>query len=275
MPLIDRGGVPVFYSRSGTGPAVLLVQGVGVIGNGWRPQVEALAQRFTVITVDNRGIGQSTPCDGPLSIGIMAADALAVMDTEAIGRFHLGGHSMGGVIAQQIALSARDRITSLSLMCTFPRGRDATRLTWPVLAAGLRTRIGTRRMRRRAFVNLVMPPATRDGEDLDATAAALALLFGRDLAEQPRIVMRQLRAMGRFDALSRLGALAHVPTLVLSARYDVISRPEYSRRLASAIPGARLAEIEDGGHGVTIQRAARVNAVLTEHLDRAERAIGP
>ena len=214
-----------------------------MIGNGWQPQVDGLRDRFTVVTVDNRGIGRSTPDDGPLSIEDMAADALAVMDAEGIGRFHLGGHSMGGVIAQQIALSAPDRITSLSLMCTFPRGRDATRLTWAVLAAGLRTRIGSRRMRRRAFVNLVMPAATRDGEDLDATAAALAPLFGRDLAEQPPIVMRQLRAMGRFDALARLAALAHVPTLVISARLrcDLATRvrPEACRRDSPARASSR------------------------------------
>jgi pimeloyl-ACP methyl ester carboxylesterase len=275
MSLINRGGVPVFYSRRGAGPAVLLVQGVGVIGNGWRPQVEALAGRFTLITVDNRGIGQSTPYDGQPSIEDMAADAAAVMDKEGIGRFHLAGHSMGGLIAQQIALSAPGRIKSLSLMCTFPSGRDATRLSWAVLVAGIRTRVGSRRMRRRAFVNLVMPPATRgdeNEEDPDATAEALAPLFGRDLADQPAIVMRQLRAMGRFDALSRLPTLAHLPTLVISARHDVISPPLYGRALAAAIPGARLVEIEDAGHGVTIQRAVRVNALLAEHLDHADRA---
>ena len=157
-------------------------------------------------------------------------------------------------------------------MCTFPRGRDATRLTWAVLAAGIRTRVGTRRMRRRAFVDLVMPPATRGSGDADALAAALAPLFGRDLADQPPIVMQQLRAMGRFDASTRLAELGGTPTLVIGARHDLISRPEYSRQLAAAIPGARLIEVPDAGHGVTIQRADVVNSALADHMLSVERA---
>ena len=178
MPTIERDGARISYRCLGTGPAVLLVQGVGVIGNGWAPQVEALRQ-FTVVTFDNRGIGASTAGAAPASIEVLAGDALAIMDAEGLDRFHLAGHSMGGAIAQQIALTARRRVLSLALLCTFSRGAEATRLTWAILAAGLRTRLGTRRMRRRAFVDMVMPPATRLAGDRDAIAATLAPLFGR------------------------------------------------------------------------------------------------
>ena len=273
MPTIERAGARLHYERAGSGPALLLVQGVGVVGRGWQPQVDGLGDRCTVITFDNRGIGDSSLGSGPLSIDEMARDALAIMDAEGLPRFHLAGHSMGGVIAQQIALLAPARVLSLALLCTFPRGADATRLTWAVLAAGLRTRIGTRRMRRRAFVDLVMPPVTRGAEDVDAIAAALAPLFGRDLADQPPIVMRQLRAMGRFDVFTQLGALAHIPTLVMSARYDVISPTALGPMIAAAIPGARLIEIPDAGHGVTIQRAAAVNAALAGHIAVAEQQL--
>ena len=271
MPTIEGHGLRLNYSRSGSGPALLLVQGVGVIGHGWQPQVAGLADRFTIVTFDNRGIGGSSAGPAPLSIEAMASDALAIMDAERLDRFHLGGHSMGGVIAQQIALSAPQRVRSLALMCTFPRGRDATRLTWAVLTAGVRTRVGTRRMRRRAFVDLVMPPATRGSDDADALAEALSPLFGRDLADQPPIMMQQLRAMGRFDASTRLAELGGAPTLVIGASHDLISRPEYSRQLAAAISGARLIEIPDAGHGVTIQRAGVVNAALADHMLSVER----
>lgn len=269
MPTIESAGARLHYDRAGSGPPLLLVQGVGIIGRGWQPQVDGLRDRFTVITFDNRGIGSSTAGTGPLSIEVMARDALAIADAEGLTRFHLAGHSMGGVIAQQIALAAPERVISLALLCTFPRGAEATRLTWAVLAAGLRTRIGSRRMRRRAFVDLVMPPATRGHEDVDALAARLAPLFGHDLADQPAIVMTQLRAIGKFDALARLKALAGMATLVVSARYDVISRPALGPILAAAIPGARFVEIADAGHGVTIQRAPVVNAALVENIARA------
>ena len=269
MSTLEHAGARLHYDRTGTGPALLLVQGVGVIGRGWQPQIDGLRDRCSVITFDNRGIGESRAGPGPLSIDTMARDALAIMDAEGITRFHLGGHSMGGVIAQQIALLAPERVTSLALLCTFPRGADATRLTWAVLVAGLRTRIGTRRMRRRAFVDLVMPPATRGSEDVDALAARLAPLFGRDLADQPPIVMTQLRAMGKFDAFAQLRTLAHIPTLVMSARYDVIARVALGPILAGAIPGAKYVEVPDAGHGVTIQRAAAVNVALVENMGRA------
>jgi pimeloyl-ACP methyl ester carboxylesterase len=245
-----------------------LVQGVGLIGRGWQPQIDGLRDRYTVITFDNRGIGDSTAGPGPLSIETLAEDALAIMDAEGFDRFHLGGHSMGGVIAQHLALTVPGRVLSLALLCTFPRGADATRLTWAVLSAGIRTRLGTRRMRRRAFVDLVMPPITRGDDDVDALADRLAPLFGRDLADQPPIVMAQLRAMGKFDAFARLGALGSIPTLVLSARYDVISRVALGPVLSGAIPGSRLVEIADAGHGVTIQRAQAVNDALREHMER-------
>ena len=118
----SRAGARLHYDRAGSGPPLLLVQGVGIIGRGWQPQVDGLRDRFTVITFDNRGIGASTAGTGPLSIEVMARDALAIIDAEGLTRFHLAGHSMGGVIAQQIALAAPERVISLALLCTFPRG---------------------------------------------------------------------------------------------------------------------------------------------------------
>lgn len=202
----------------------------------------------------------------------MASDALAVMDAEEIDRFHLGGHSLGGVIAQEIALRAPQRVQSLALMCTFARGRQGARITWDILVAGLRTKIGTRRMRRRAFLELVMPEAHLEAlPDVDAYARELEPLFGHDLADQPAVAMKQLRALGRYDALERLASL-DVPTLVVAASGDRIALPSFGRELAGAIPGARYVEIDDAGHGVTIHRAEVVDDLLRDHLARNEPA---
>ena len=259
----ESRGAKIAYDTTGSGPAVLLVQGVGVIGHGWKPQVDGLADRYTVITIDNRGIGGSA-WDGPLSIEDMAADVLAVADAEGINRFHLAGHSMGGLIAQQAALMAKARVISLSLLCTFLKGRQGTMLAPSALPAAVRARVGTRRMRRRAFIELVMPPDYLATQDRDRLAVALGTLFGRDLADQPPIIMRQLRAMGPFDASSRLASLSGVPTLVVSATQDRIARPAYGRQLAAAIPGARFVEVPHAAHAVTIQDAALINRLLLE-----------
>ena len=93
-----------------------------MIGEGWRPQIDELRERYTVLWIDNRGIGQSVMTSGPLRIEDMAADVLAVADVERLQEFHLVGHSMGGLIAQKVALMAPSRVLSLSLLCTFLKG---------------------------------------------------------------------------------------------------------------------------------------------------------
>jgi pimeloyl-ACP methyl ester carboxylesterase len=267
MPTISTHQARIQYWKRGTGPAVILVQGAGVIGEGWRPQIDAFSDRYTVVWIDNRGIGQSVATTKVLSVEDMAADVLAVADAEGLQRFHLAGHSMGGLIAQQIGVTTPARVLSLSLLCTFFRGRQATAMSWPMLAIALRSRIGTRRMRRRAFVEMVMPTAYLTTVDRDMLCEGLSGMFGRDLADQPAIVMQQLRAMARFDISLRLGALFAIPTLVLSAEEDRIARPAYGRALAAAIPRSSYVEIAGAGHAVTIQCAAHVNDLLARHLD--------
>lgn len=269
MPTIATRNARVQYWKTGTGPAVVLVQGAGVIGEGWRPQIDALRDRYTVIWIDNRGIGQSVITTGPLAVEDMAADVVAVADAEGLERFHLAGHSLGGLIAQQVSLSQPGRVSSLALLCTFLRGKQGATMSLPLLRLAIRSRIGTRRMRRHAFVEMVMPGEYLAAVDRDALCEGLQGLFGRDLADQPPIVMQQVRAMARFDASGRLASLAGIPTLVLSAAHDMIARPEYGRALAAAIPGAAFVEIGGAGHAVTIQCPAEVNRLLLGHLESA------
>jgi aminoacrylate hydrolase len=266
VPTIPTERARIQYWKTGSGPAVILVQGAGVIGEGWRPQINALKDRYTVLWIDNRGIGQSVITSGALRIEDMAADVLAVADVERLQEFHLVGHSMGGLIAQKVALTAPARVKSLSLLCTFLKGSQGATMSIPMLITAIRSRVGSRRMRRYAFVELVMPPAYLATVDRDELCAGLQGLFGRDLADQPSIVMQQVRAMAKFDVSPQLSKLAAIPTLVVSAEHDRIARPEYGRALAAAIPGATFAEIAAAGHAVTIQCAAEVNAMLTRHV---------
>ena len=126
-----------------------------------------------------------------------------------------------------------------------------------MLMTALRMRIGTRAMRRNAFLELIMPDRYLREIDRAALAARLAPLFGHDLAEQPSIVMKQLRAMSAYDAGARLAGLAKIPTLVVSAAEDRIALTASGRALAAAIPNARYLEIADAGHGLPIHRAER------------------
>jgi pimeloyl-ACP methyl ester carboxylesterase len=246
---------------------VVLIQGVGVAGSGWTPQVRALSAGFTCLTFDNRGMGASQPIGtAPVSVRQMADDTRWLMSELGWESAHLVGHSLGGPVALELALTHPARVRSLSLLCTLARGRDATRLTWRMLWLGMRSRIGPRRARRHAFLRIVMPPDALEGADRDALAAELAPLFGHDLADQPPIVMKQLAALRAYDATARLGEITGTPTLVMSAAHDPIAPPRHGRALAESVPGARYVEFADASHGLPIQHAARVNELLLEHL---------
>jgi pimeloyl-ACP methyl ester carboxylesterase len=271
--VIEHRGCRLTGDIRGAGPPVLLIQGVGVHGGGWPPQVDVLSARYRCLTFDNRGMNRSQPIGAPLSVEQMAEDARILMDSQGWESAHLVGHSMGGLIALHLALSSRRRVSSLSLLCTFARGRDATRLSPWMIWVGLRARIGTRRQRRRAFLQLVMPPETLANSDLDALAERLAPIFGHDLAEQPPVAMKQLSAMCRYDASPNLGELAGLPTLVVIAAYDRIARPELGRALAAGVPGARYIEIADASHGVTIERPDLINNLLLEHFAQAQQKL--
>jgi aminoacrylate hydrolase len=235
MAVLKRPDGEIYYERSGHGPPVLLIQGIGVVGECWRPQVTRLAQNYETVLFDNRGIGPSLPCHGPISMKAMAEDALALMDALGWESAHLIGHSMGGVIAQGVAVECPNRVRSLSLVCTFPRGSRALRVTPWVLWAMLRTRIGTRRMRRRAFLRMLWSSEGLQRTDMDELAVRVARFIGRDLADQPRVMTRQLLALAKSDFSARLRGISGIPSLVISAEHDPIARPRDGQALAPAL----------------------------------------
>ena len=263
MPTLERDGCRLSYEVVGRGPPVLLIQGVGVHGGGWRPQVEALADRYTCLTFDNRGMGRSQPMGpGRLTLARMAEDARALMDAEHWHDCHVVGHSMGGHLATALALVAPRRVRSLSLLCTSARGRAMPPVTASFLWTTLRSRVGTRRLRRRAFLEIVLPTEIRERGDLDTWAERLEPLFGHDLADTPPVVMKQVAAYRAYDPTRRLEELGATPTLVLSATEDPLAPPPLGRALAARIRGARYREMSGAAHGVTITHADEVNRLL-------------
>lgn len=269
---LQHQGCELVFEVEGTGPPVILIQGVGVHGSGWRPQVRGLAHAYECLSFDNRGIGLSQPPSPSLTVEQMAQDAAALLDSAGWQPAHVVGHSLGGLIALRMALDTPQRVRSLSLLCTFAKGAEATRLTPWMLWVGLRSRIGTKPQRRAAFLQLVLPPQECARVDTAAVAADLAQLFGHDLADQPRVTMSQMRAMSACDVTARLAELGEIPTLVVSARHDRIARPELGRALAEGIPGARFVELADASHGVTIHGADRINRLLLDHFAGVERS---
>ena len=260
-----ENGFRIAYSQRGQGEPVLFIQGVGVHGHGWQPQIDVLSKTCDCVWFDNRGIGESTPEPAEISVRHMADDAAALIAAQGWTAAHVVGHSMGGLIAMRLALTHRARVKSLALLCTFARGRDAgasARMAW----IGLRSRVGTRRMRRAAFLEMLAAPDALRGIDRQRYAAELAPLFGHDLADHSPMEMRQLAAIRREDVRADLGQLAGLPTLVVSGAHDPIASPTLGEAIARGIPCARFVVLSDQSHGAPVMAAAEINALLAAHM---------
>lgn len=269
MPTVHVEGATVAYAVRGEGPPVLLVQGTGVAGRAWAPQVDALAGAYQTCCVDNRGVGASTGV--PESVEQMAADAVAVMDALGWSDAHVVGHSLGGSIAQAIALGHRDRVRSLNLMCSVPRGSRVLRFDLRALWLQIRCQLGTRAMRREAFFRLVSPRAL--WAQASVRIPELEDAFGRDLARPPAVTMAQLSALRRYDPGPALGELASLPCCVMAATEDPIAPPSEGRVLARAL-GTELIELS-GSHAVVVQDAEAVNARLLSFLETVDAESAP
>lgn len=267
--VVEHKGCRIAYAVGGSGPAVLFIQGVGVQGAGWRPQTDELAVGHSCLWFDNRGMGRSQPVGGEVTVARMAEDALAVLDAEGISAAHVVGHSLGGLVAIQMALGARGRVRSLALLCTFTGRRTAAPLTPRMAWLGLRARVGSRSMRRRGFLRLVLPPGAT------ADPAELAELFGHDLADQPPVVTAQLRAMRSVDLSDRMAELAGIPALVVTAAHDPIAPPKSGRALHAGLVCSRYVEVADASHGLPITHAHLINNLLREHFSATALEHGP
>ena len=263
---IEHRGCRLSYCITGDGPPVMVIQGAGMHGDGWLPQVEGLADQFRCLRFDNRGMGQSQPVGTAITIEQMAEDARVLMDAAGWESAHVVGHSMGGLIAQHLAISEPSRVRSLALLCTFARGKEATGLRPDMFWLGLRTFVGTRRMRRRAFLEMVFPRNYLRNVNRDALAEKMAPLFGQDLADHPPVIRQQLAAMSRYDATPLLHKLASIRTLVVSAMHDPIARTSAGKAIAAGIPDSCYVECAEASHGAPIQFAKEINHLLRQHF---------
>ena len=242
------------------GEPVLLVQGLGADKRGWIMQRRALAARYRCIAFDNRGVGRSGKPAGPYDLEVMAADAVAVLDATGYASAHVMGASMGGVIAQIIAVRHADRVRSLVLACTACRhlpwrvellqewadiaGREGMRA---FASQNLRWLLGPRSLRRfRPALGLLAPVAMNGPADGFVSQVAAILAMDDVLREELRTI--------------------RVPTLVLVGSQDILTPVGDSEELAELIPTARLEVVRGGAHGFMVEQAGAFNRAVTGFL---------
>lgn len=257
------------YDRAGhSGPRVLLVQGTGCVGEGWRPQIDDLGRDHQVVWFDNRGIGESTPNSGPITAQELGRDCLRLLDHLGWQRAHLVGHSLGGILVQEAARAAPARVQSLSLLSTLRRGRDAAVPTLRSLRISLSLFFGSERSRRLRLAAMPFPPSYLATLSDDDKLRLVKMIFAREFLERAPIMRQQLAAL-----LGHRGAdltpLRSIPTLIVTGKQDIVVKTRFSDELLAHLPQARLERFADAGHGVPIQHAAAVNKLLREHFARA------
>lgn len=262
VPVAKVNDCRLFYEVYGSGPPLLLAPGLPQISSDWFPFADALAERFTVVVYDNRGSGRSEEPEGWYSISLMAADAAGLLDHLKVERAHVFGTSMGGMIAQELAIGWGDRIARLVLGCTHAGGSHAVQ---PDEEVGRAFALATRDWGERvaALVPYAFSPAYLESHR-DAVSRFVEKK-SRD-AQSHTGYRKQYGAANRHDSFDRLGGIRR-PTLVITGTQDRVVPPRNSRILCEAIPDARLAEIEAAGHLFFVEQPEATLALLLPFLE--------
>lgn len=238
-------GIELYFEESGSGPPLLLITGLSGNTLGWSALEPALAQHFRVITFDNRGAGRSSAPEGPYATRDMAGDAAALLDQLGIDRAHVLGLSMGGMIAQELALAYPERVARLVLLSTVARSRPAIIEPWLNLwARAAAGELDGDELTLAMLPWMFTPALLSDHDQLEAVLAEWA----QDPYPAPAAGLRgQVAACRTHDTLGRLAQIT-APAFVLVGAEDILTPVSYSQELAEAIPGARLHVLERGGH---------------------------
>jgi 3-oxoadipate enol-lactonase len=245
MPRVEVNGIGLQYQERGSGAPLLLIMGYGTSAAMWGEEyLDRLARSFRVIALDNRGTGGSDKRDEPIEIATLADDAAALLEALELEAAHVFGVSMGGMIAQELALRHPERVRGLVLGCTHCGGPKAVQASPEVLALIA----PAKGMPPREAVGRIYQAMTTDETRRDRLAF-LGDMTDRLLARPTPVItlVRQMEAITRFDAYDRLDRIT-APALVITGDCDMLVPPENSRSIAERIPGARLAVIPGVAH---------------------------
>lgn len=258
-------GRTLHYVRHGdpAGEPVLLIQGLSGSHASWgAPFLDALGPGLDLIAYDHRGIGGSSEIDGPFTIADLAGDAAALLDALDLESAHVVGISMGGMVAQELALAAPGRVRTLTLGCTYPGGEGA-QLTDPATVQRMIESFASgdpEVILRSSFeINVSPAYAATPGAWESFREAALA-------ARAPvPVLFEQLRATAAHAPGARLGEIT-APVLVIHGDADAVLDVANGELIARLIPGARLEILPGVGHLFWIEQPEHSAALVRGHV---------
>jgi 3-oxoadipate enol-lactonase len=261
VPVVESGDASLWWDERGEGdPPLLLIQGLGYTADMWHRILPALAAARRVLVFDNRGVGRSSVPEPPWTVEEMADDAIAVLDAAGAGLADVFGVSMGGLIAQEVALRHPDRVRSLILGCTHPGGREAARMDADAAAMLMDRKPKSAREAVEASLPFVYAPSTsRDVVDADVEVRLRYPTRGKAYWGQLDAMRKHPGTFGRLGEIS-------APTLVLHGTADRLVQPANATLLADAIPGAKLVWIDGASHVFWSEQPDRTVSEIDEFL---------
>jgi 3-oxoadipate enol-lactonase len=261
MPSIDAGGTELHFVHAGSGEPMLLIQGMSATHMTWgRPFLSPLEESFDCIAYDHRGMGRSGRAQLPFEIADLAGDAAALLDALGIERAHVVGISMGGMVAQELALAEPERIATLTLGATYCGGPQGTlmapedvELLGTAMASGERERV------LRAMWEINLSPAFRAEEERYAAFREMA----EALPAPKQVILQQMRACAAHDTSARLAGIA-VPTQVIHGTEDRLLALGNGRQIASLL-SVEPQLLEGVGHMFWWEQPERSAALVRDH----------
>jgi 3-oxoadipate enol-lactonase len=274
MSTATVGSLDVYYEEHGSGDPLLLIMGLAADSTAWMFQVPDFAQHYRTIVFDNRGVGRTSKPAGPYTIHEMADDAAGLLDVLDVRRAHVVGVSMGGMIAQELALRHPARVRSLVLACTYPepdaeiernRRFSLEQFGGTVTAEG-EMQVDLKAINPMDFLQHLLP-AVFNQEFIAKELPKLIQVFSGALQYgfSMEAILGQVAAVMNHKATERLHQIA-VPTLVITGDADRLIPPANSDILAKHIPGANLVRIAGGSHGFNFETPEVFNRAVLEFL---------
>lgn len=263
MTAADGTGIAYDVFGKADGEPLLMIQGLGTDSRGWALQRMALGRRFRCYAIDNRGVGGSDRPPGPYDLGEMAADAVAVLDAEGVESAHVMGASMGGVLAQILAVNHTERVRSLALVCTSCRHHDWRIELFETWAAAVREG-GMSALAREDALRWLVGPRLRRRFGL-----WLNLLARIMLQSPPEPFVAQVEAiLAAPDELRFELVNVAVPTFVITGSQDLLTPIGDAEELAEYIPGAELFELRGAAHGLMVEAPMAFNTAVGGFFER-------
>jgi pimeloyl-ACP methyl ester carboxylesterase len=250
MPHFSHDGVDIFYETHGEGPTVLLIPGLAADSQSWLPILPGLSSCFRVIAVDNRGCGRTTPMDAPNSIVEMADDCAALVASCGLRSVGVIGYSMGGFVAQAMALRHPDVVGKLVLTATSSVSSRRNNVMFADWAAALENGAALRPWFRNLFYWVF---SARFFDDDAAVENFLRLSVEYPYPQTPRAFRNQVEAIAAFDGTGNLGRIK-ARTLVLTGGEDLLFSTDVCAAFAASLPDAAFSVVDGAGHAIYAEK---------------------